>query len=500
VLLAPGLSLLVGAAGAENPAPTSQAHRRSLALPGRVTPPAFSPDGRLIGTVGTDGAIRLWDVATAEPAGPPLELGHEVTTGIWHGDTRGQLLFSPDGKSLAWWFQDKTVVWDLATRQVIGRPGGAGSRLLKGIAARSVVGFSPDGQVLLLETRDGFVFWSITKRAPAGPPLQGVQGGTPFPMEDPPSGIRFSPDGRLAAVPTKDGITLWDVAKGEPTGPPLSAPDSLKEPAVRLAFSPNGSVLAVVVWNKVVLWDVAKGKVAGSLERGGGGASKFFWGAESHIAFSTDGRVLAWVTNHGHDSNSGEILVWDLVGQKPLFPPLDAHRTAATVEFSPDGKTMASQGRDRTVVLWETASGRAIEDPLLIGGKKRPNEFAGKPAFSANGEILMVGAGGFLELWDLVRRPPQLLRRFDHLGRIRRLSPDGHTLALQQDDLLALWDLSSRPALDEPVIVPGFDGDKIAFSPDGATLATYKDGKTGTSIVLWDVAAVLSRARDRERD
>src|SRR6266705_3375350 len=56
---------------------------RNLALHGRASKPVFSPDGKLMATVGTDGMVTLWDVATAEPAGPPLELGHEVTTGIW---------------------------------------------------------------------------------------------------------------------------------------------------------------------------------------------------------------------------------------------------------------------------------------------------------------------------------------------------------------------------------------------------------------------------------
>jgi len=497
-LLTPGFLLLVGALGAENPASTSQAHSRSLALQGRVSRPAFSPDGKLIATVGTEGAVKLWDVATAEPAGPPLELGHEVTTGAWHGDTRGQLLFSPDGRSLAWWFQDKVVVWDVVTRQVIGRPVGAGGRLLKGIAPRSVIGFSPDSEVLLLETRDGFVFWSIAKRGPTGPPLQGVELGIPSPLRDLQGGIRFSPDGRLAAVPIKDGVTLWDPAKGEATGSPLKVPDSLKGREVRLVFSPDGSFLAVVLWNKVILWDVAKGEVAGLLERSGGGTSKFFWGAESDVAFGPDGRILAWLSNDGHESDSGQILLWDLAKRRPVAPPLDTHRTAATVEFSPDSKIMASQGNDHTVMLWDPSSGRAIEDRLLIGGKKGFREGVGKPRFSANGEILVVGAGSFLELWDVVSRPPELLRRFDHLWRSRGVSPDGKTLALQQEDHLALWDLSSRQVLDKPVIVPGFDGDTIAFSPDGSTLASYKDAKVGTAIVLWDVATVVSRARGRE--
>ncbi|KAG1867062.1 WD40-repeat-containing domain protein, partial [Suillus tomentosus] len=102
----------------------------------------------------SDNTVRLWDAATGEPVGEPLE-GH--TDWVW------SVSFSPDGTRIVSGSGDKTVrLWDVATGQPLGEP-------LEGHTALVYsVSFSPDGTRIISGSSDKTVrMWSAVKLQPS---------------------------------------------------------------------------------------------------------------------------------------------------------------------------------------------------------------------------------------------------------------------------------------------------------------------------------------------
>ena len=69
---------------------------------------AFSPDGKTLAAGAAGGTVRLWDMATRQPIGSPLNT---------HADAVNSVVFSPDGKTLAAGATDGTVrLWNVVSR------------------------------------------------------------------------------------------------------------------------------------------------------------------------------------------------------------------------------------------------------------------------------------------------------------------------------------------------------------------------------------------------
>lgn len=151
----------------------------------------------------------------------------------------------------------------------------------------------------------------------------------------------------------------------------------------RVAFAPDGKALAVAGW-------VGKGKRIDLIDLA---TRKHRWRQEvpkgvAAMAWTADGtRLLA--------AGGNEVLVLDAATgeQKGKIGP---HAGVIwSMALSPDGKTVATGGENRSITLWNVADGKAAHD--LAGHKGTVNSVA----FSNDGKRLLTAGGQDVRLWDV---------------------------------------------------------------------------------------------------
>jgi WD40 repeat protein len=282
---------------------------------GSVGSVVFSADGGILSSVGVNGSIVLWDLATHEgDPFPPVGPGQNHC-----------VAFSPDGKLLATGSPTKGVAFhnlaeDESWPLFDSSAGSAGAKCLA---------FAPDGSTLAVGQKDGRItLWNIATRQKQST----LQGHTEFVAS-----LVFAPDGRSLVSSGGDRIArLWNLATGRTR---FAIPDQ-ESMFVSFAFSPDSQVLILADQRSPVvrLCDVTSGSERAVLH-----------GPESDIlavAISPDGHTLAAADFHGL------IYCWDLPTLKcsPLRLP---HAGIQTLAFAPDSHTLASGGFDGTVHLWD---------------------------------------------------------------------------------------------------------------------------------------------------
>jgi WD40 repeat protein/serine/threonine protein kinase len=143
------------------------------------------------------------------------------------------------------------------------------------------------------------------------------------------------------------------------------------------------------------------------------------------------------------------------------------------VAFSPDGERIASAGKDGKVKIWNSRTGRIIQE------FPAHETAACSVAFHPDGRHLAsAGADGLVKVWDLAtprqpvfKGPCDAIRKFGAAHTVAFRLPDGQHLAAGSDEAVRVWDWKTSQ-LRYTVPGPQYDSIPVASSPDGQRLAT----------------------------
>ena len=320
-----------------------------------------NPDGSLLATSSKDKTAKLW--ATGGNALAQARVGRGPISGV---------AFAGDSV-VATSRREGAVVWNPGTQP----------RELPGVTGVRDLSVSPDGSAGALAT--------AADTARLFDPVTGSMRRTIDPPGDV-TAVALDGPGRLLAVGTLGGVLVYATASGQQSGP------TLRGASTDVALAARRRRLAMSVD-----------------DQGEEGLALVFEGASdvSTIRFEQPNRIttLAFSPNGGLLAGATEadttVKLWD-VGREREARQLFGHTGEVTsIAFSPDGALIATASEDRTVRVWDAATGgelRVIQHGTPVAAV----------GFSRDGRRLVSGdSRGLVRVWDACsgcRRPGELLR------------------------------------------------------------------------------------------
>ena len=330
---------------------------------GYVNDEALNTFERITGRRMTPGEIEDWYAEKYEGKSLPKPL----IACEKHDHQLRSVAFSPDGKQVIAGANGSTAeVWSTATGKKL--------RTLKGHEFTVLdAAFSPDGKRIATVSGDRTLkVWD----AITGDLLRTLRG-----HEHMVRSVAFHPDSGQVVTASEDGtVKVWDIE----TGSVKATFRGRGGPCEHAVFGPLGkTVLSTGRDGQVRLWDPLTGKEQGAID----GKAKWI----TAFAVSPDGTTIASAVEgsyriHLIATATGEVR-HTLAGHTQLVD---------SVAYSPDGKYVVSTGWDKSVRVWESASGKE-----LVSFKGHP-ESINAVAVSPDGKRLATASEDkSIRIWDL---------------------------------------------------------------------------------------------------
>ncbi|EKM52754.1 uncharacterized protein PHACADRAFT_211969 [Phanerochaete carnosa HHB-10118-sp] len=269
------------------------------------------------------------------------------------------------------------------------------------------------------------------------------------------TGVRFSRSGKLLVSGSVDGACKVWKSGAWTCRTQFNHPERI--PIISVAISPDDTIYAAGLGNEtttILLRSTIDDAWSHTLQ----GHTSRVWSLD----FSPDGSTLA---SGSHDHT---ITLWD-VARRSVLHTLRGHSDPVySVRYSPDGQRMASCGKEHSVRIWDLSY-------LLTEGEQKPT-----------GEMENLTEDGGPSKYKSAAVDPH----HSSVVRSATFSPSGRILATgSRDSTIRLWDTTNGALLR---ILEGHQGvvSYLTFSPDGEKLLSSEamadfDGPATPRV--WDV-------------
>ena len=449
-----------------------------------ATAAAFSPDGRQVAAILSEGFLFLWDATALD-----REIFSEEAIDY---DAAGTVSYSPDGKLLAYGTKEHGVrIWDLSASKE--------ARLLQGHQGKVLsVRFSPDGRSLASSSLDGTLRWwdagdgherachrlalaakgklrflpgTSTVVVPSGSVLVllNLEAGAPAPAahsQAPVTTLAISPDVRWVLIGRSDGeVQVADVSVGRVV---RCLCRHEKQVLAVACAQEGGGVLSVDAEGTLTLSDVKEGGVVRTWKRG--------LGPISSASFSPEAR---WVCAR---DRGGPTRVWAVPTGEDLGAPVSSVEARGDIAFSLDGRAAGEVGSE--MVFWDASTWKELSRTALSGHSST------RAFFDQTGRLLRTGWSG--QRWQvndvvsgaLVMEPRDQPRDSKCVG----ISRSGGLVAWREPE--GRTTVTDLTALGGARTIEGHGGEvrTSVFSPAEDLLVT--GGEDGV-VVVWSLRPVV---------
>jgi WD40 repeat protein len=374
---------------------------------GGISGIVVSKNGKTFVTASADHSLIIWDSFDIRP----------LTRLRGHLDQVGSLALSPDGLLLASSAADGTVnLWDTSRR--VEERYLRNSKYIVGVSSDSKALLAvPDERIGLVEPeRSSILRWELSrdnavKRIDSTAKRKTHVADLPEMkwkswLSKP---FAFHPDGTHFAIARSDGrIEVWNALDGLRVDEWTSPGQALSA----ATFSPDGKSLATgTIDGAVIVWEMDSHREIVRFDGTGD--------AVHHLTFAPDGKLLVC-------AGSSAIRVWDLGRKGPATIISQPGEEVIWAAISPNSQSLASCSLGESdVTLWELPSGK------MRTRLRGHAQMVDNADFAPDGRTLATcGRDMRVKLWNVDTHQEIATLRFDGSCRTVRFSPDGRNLAV----------------------------------------------------------------------